>query len=95
MQAWFMFDNHTFARIEMTDRETMIKRAIALFARDGCGSAFVRDGAAELGCRGPFADNPFTLHGRKMGAIWGVPTIEIEAWVDLILDELAFAKRVA
>ena len=45
MKIWFMFDNHTFARVgdSTTGREAMESRARELFAKDGCGSLFARD----------------------------------------------------
>jgi hypothetical protein len=83
---WFMFDNHSFAKIRTTERGQMIARAVELFKEDGCGSLFVRDECgAEL--------KNLTVNGRELGnGLYGVPRDEIEQWADAVQTELSFAN---
>jgi hypothetical protein len=84
VKAWFMYDNHCFASVELGKREAIIKRVTALFAEDGCGSLFARDDAdATL--------HSLTLHGQRMGnGKWGVSAEAIEEWADSVLAEKKF-----
>ncbi len=45
MTIWFMYDNHTFARVGdyTSSRAALEAKARALFAEDGCGSLFARN----------------------------------------------------
>lgn len=45
MRVWFMYDNHTFAKVGdgLVDRATMQEKARQLFARDPYGIVFARD----------------------------------------------------
>ncbi len=88
LKLWFMFDDHTFSRIALCDREYIINRVSALFrAGDGGGTLFVRDSSD---CEIP----SLTKGGRKMEDGWGLPQQEIESWVDDVLAEAAFRRAI-
>lgn len=40
--VWFMFDNHSFRRINITTPEEIFNQIRHLFNQDGCGSVFVK-----------------------------------------------------
>lgn len=87
LKVWFMFDNHGFARIEPRDRDGLIKRAAELFARDGCGSLFVRD-ETDTNLKG------FDLHGHPIGhGAWGVKDDELARWAEKVATEESFRHR--
>lgn len=80
MTAWCMFDNHTFARIELGGRETISARVRSLFDRRMGASLFVRDASdASL-------DN-LTFHQRK-----DTSDADIEAWIDRLMIEVNFER---
>ncbi len=80
LKVWFMFDNHTFARIEPLDRESLVKQATELFAEDRYGMLAVRDRDAPLGS--------LYLHGNGKPAD---PT-ELGKWADAVVREIEFAR---
>lgn len=86
MQAWFMFDNHTFAKVDGETREILITRATELFRQDGCGCLFVRD-------RSGSEVNRLALYGRilqEKPVRFGVLPEDIEQWADSLLAERSF-----
>ena len=91
MNIWYMFDNHTFARIKETDREGILRRARSLLEEDSCGSFFVRDESdATL--------NKLTLHTRQLRPgeyKYGVPSAELEKWADEVMAERSFRTLMA
>lgn len=89
LNVWFMFDNHTFERVKETTREGLTDRARKLFAEDGCGFLFVRDGQDA-------SINPLTLHGHQLGnGQWGATVDEIETWADAVVSEISFRTIMA
>lgn len=81
MQAWFMFDNHTFARVDLSvGRRQVIDRVTELFRKDASGSLFLKDSYGST-------IEALTMHFR--------PTTvyeEIAAWADRALQEVSFTK---
>jgi hypothetical protein len=84
LKVWFMYDNHTFARVEEITREELIARGKSLFDEDGCGSMFVRDAAeAQI--------DSLTLHGHMLRPRkWGVTKAELAKWADAVVAERSF-----
>lgn len=86
---WFMFDNHTFAKVINGDRASLIRQGANLFSKDGCGSLFVKDewgGSMEK----------LTLHGRMLTkGRYGVTDAALEQWADDVLSEISFRKTMA
>ena len=100
MNLAFMFDNHTFRRINALERETRKREILALFDEDGCGSVFARgaDGhALEPALNGhPIAPAPelykhsdsiFSEMAKKHMYRYGVTIEEVERFLDQV-DEL-------
>lgn len=86
ISIWFMFDNHTFARVKSRDRNELVDEATNLFNEDGCGSLFVRD-AWDAILKG------LDLHGRPLGdGHYGVLKADVEQWADKVLAEISFHK---
>ena len=85
LSIWFMYDNHTFAKIKSRDSGLVVEAA-RLFAEDGCGSLFVRD------------EFDATLHGltlqghRLANGRFGVTRAELDAWADAVMAEISFRK---
>jgi len=89
LSIWFMFSNHTFAKITGQDRETMVEQARDLFRSDGCGGLFVHD---EFGT----TLRALTLHGHRLdNDRYGVPASEVEKWADEIMAERSFRTLMA
>lgn len=86
LTIWFMFDNHTFAKIHSRDREGLVREATKLFQEDGCGSLFVKDEFnATL--------KMLTVDGKKLtDGTWGVLASEVEQWAAAVVDEITFRK---
>lgn len=90
LRIWFMFDNHTFAKIAPTlDAAALVQSAEKLFAKDGCGMLFVRDAlGGDL--------KSLTLHGRQLGnRSWGVTKSDLANWAAAVLVEESFQRLVA
>ncbi len=86
LHVWFMYDNHTFAKVQLAARDRMIERVVELFEEDGCGSLYVRDDMDAT-------IRSLTLDGRCLNnGKYGVPFREIAAWVEKVTDEQAFHK---
>lgn len=91
MNIWFMYDNHTFAKvpdITTAPRELVEAHLRALFIEDGCGTVFVRDGRNKEIAH---------LHGHPLGEIgkspWGVYPVEIESFLDKVEEHLNWESR--
>lgn len=87
LTAWCMFDNHAFARVELSSKKDIIQRVKTLQAKMKGASLFVSDGAVELGQRGMFEPSPFELMDVDTAS-----DLEIEEWVQNVLKEVAFQK---
>ena len=86
LKIWFMYDNHTFAKVTDRSRGGLIQAAKELFGEDGCGALFVRD---EHDCE-LYA---LTLNGhRQSDGRYGVLDREVEEWADKILVEESFRQ---
>ena len=83
MKIWFMFSNHTFARLEPSSSKALITVARNLFKRDTYGSLFVRD---EFDTTIRYLD--LDGHGDKKG----VSVVDLEAWADKVMAEVSFRK---
>lgn len=87
MKVWFMFDGHTFSKVGEGDesREQMYTKARELFALDGCGSLFARDGRNNV---------ISTLHGKRLPeGKWGVADWELVAFFDVVDEHLNWEAR--
>lgn len=77
LAIYFMFDNHTFAKVTGDDRAELVKQVSDLFDKDRWGSVFVRDEhGGEL--------KALTLEGN------GVTKDEIEEWAVAVAEEKWF-----
>src|ERR1035437_883170 len=89
LSIWFMFDNHTFAKVSDRDREGLIRRAYDLFLRDGSGGLFVRD-------QNDCTIDKLTLSGCLLSNDkYGITPIQLEKWADEIMAELSFRTLMA
>ena len=88
MNVWFMFDNHTFAKVgdPTTPRAAMEQKARDLFAEDGCGSLFTRN-AMDRSILPP-------LHGtRQDNGRYGVTDDALRAFFDKLDDCVNWEAR--
>ena len=79
LKAWCMFDNHTFARVDLTTRDEIVERVKYLRSLNMGMTLFVREGGVEFG-------SPFELHERDAS------DSAITDWADRVLSEVAFRK---
>ena len=87
LKAWCMFDNHTFARVDLTTRDEIVERIKYLSELNKGMTLFVKDGDATLGSNGsPFDKSPFELYGQDAS------DSAIVDWADRVLSEVAFRK---
>lgn len=86
LQIWFMFDNHSFAKINANLRgKDLVKAAEKLFQKDRSGMLFVRD---HLG------GDMKTLD--LLGHIgYRITTAELEKWAADVEKEETFLRMIA
>lgn len=81
MKAYCMFDNHTFAGINLDgNKYSVVARVAELIGRNKGASFFVRDEFEAT------LNNLTRMRGDKMS-----PT-EVSEWVDAVFEELSFRK---
>ncbi len=84
MNIWFMYDNHTFAKIIDLTQAALIARAKDLFRQDGCGSLYVHDESGTT-------IGSLTLHGRRReNGTYGVSEDKLRKWAVEIEAERSF-----
>lgn len=89
MKIWFMYDNHTFAKVTDLSPDALFKRAKELFEEDGCGGLYVHDESGTT-------IQALTFHGRMLHhGRYGAYDDDLERWVAKIQEERSFRSLMA
>jgi hypothetical protein len=74
MKIWFMYENHTFAKVTDMSPAALVACAKQLFKEDGCGCLFVHD---ETGT----TISSLTFHGKRLHhGKYGAYDDDLERW---------------
>lgn len=84
VKVWFMFDNHTFERVDSSDHASIVRDAYRLLTEDSYGMLVVRD------------SQDATMQGLYFHGDGKEPDMaKIDAWASRVMAEIEFDRLMA